>query len=1008
MAFVSPKQEQDLFLKVHNKLKKEGDLWYLIDKQWFNQWKGYVRLLNFEGEKVKVAAKPGPIDNKALQLKKNVLQPDLLVDEDYLFLKKDAWSVLFKLYKGGPVFERYMVSFDGSLGIELYPADCTAYLLDEFGEPDPATKHTFTLSRCFSLKQVEYRIRKVMGTKSHFTFSVRDLADPDSEAKLCTATHRKLFGHVCADENEIIVAVKNSWRTELRFGSMVDVQNAKKKWFEATVEKLDPQEEVDEMGNPKQKLTVHIFGTPKSEDFAVMSDHKRVQPHGSKTKNWRVFDVGDAIKIQRKRGPPQEGIIQAFMTPDVMLVKMDDSDRVEEVSINNEQIAEPPQEDNKKDDSEDLPDIDTDILEQAHTKSVPGRIFPGAVGFQNLGNTCFMNSINQCLSNMEPYAEYLLKEKHVKEINEKNFLGSGGKVIRAWQGTLVEIWSGQFQKVVPRSFKDEIGKCNETFAGYNQQDAQEYLAFICDVLHEDCNRVIEKPATGAVETMGRADQDISDEVMGVFRMRNDSILVDLTMGLTRSALCCTSDDCDYKQPTFDIYSILSVPLPLKATLDIFITVVLSGKPPVQCMATVRRDGNLRDLIEWVAVNMAEDTADGKLTPFELIMAETFGKRFYRFFDLYETLVAMIETEPKLFMYQVAELDFIGEVNEGTKDDDDAPKFKSKRKYKENSAPPEFIVQCLHIIEDTKSVNNIPTAGRTHLAGTPLLFSIPIKATNAAVRKMLWDQMGFQATEEDASEKDLPYKAYLGDYSGCVIEDEIPNNEELFEPKQMIDNNKVIILSWIKDKFDPVKLEFVPNHKSVPAKKKVTDDDAGDDAITIEMCIDMYVEDETMDEYNWECAGCKRTVHPVKTYDIFTVPQVLIFQLKRFAITFTEAGMQKSKIESLVRFPLKGLDMARWCKSPTQLSNPKGLIFDLYGVSNHIGGTGGGHYTAYCLNFRNTAWYSLNDAFANDCEGERTQSKFAYLIFYIRRFSDRDMAEQVKRVAKLGKKKKKKK
>jgi hypothetical protein len=76
------------------------------------------------------------------------------VDEDYIFLKKEAWAVLFKLYKGAPVFERYMVSFDGSLAIELYPADCEAFLLDEFDEPDPATKTRFTLSRCFNLKQV--------------------------------------------------------------------------------------------------------------------------------------------------------------------------------------------------------------------------------------------------------------------------------------------------------------------------------------------------------------------------------------------------------------------------------------------------------------------------------------------------------------------------------------------------------------------------------------------------------------------------------------------------------------------------------------------------------------------------------------------------------------------------------------------------------------------------------------------------------------------------------------
>jgi ubiquitin carboxyl-terminal hydrolase 4/11/15 len=54
------------------------------------------------------------------------------------------------------------------------------------------------------------------------------------------------------------------------------------------------------------------------------------------------------------------------------------------------------------------------------------------------------------------------------------------------------MWGGRYQLVTPVKFKYEIGKCNETFAGYDQQDAQEYLAFIQDTLHEDINRIVHK------------------------------------------------------------------------------------------------------------------------------------------------------------------------------------------------------------------------------------------------------------------------------------------------------------------------------------------------------------------------------------------------------------------------------------------------------------------------------------------------------------------------------------
>lgn len=50
---------------------------------------------------------------------------------------------------------------------------------------------------------------------------------------------------------------------------------------------------------------------------------------------------------------------------------------------------------------------------------------------------------------------------------------------------------------------------------------------------------------------------------------------------------------------------------------------------------------------------------------------------------------------------------------------------------------------------------------------------------------------------------------------------------------------------------------------------------------------------------------------------------------------------------MVNFPITGLDLSSYVASSGKSSSKVGMIYDLIGVSNHFGSTGGGHYTAYC-------------------------------------------------------------
>ena len=64
----------------------------------------------------------------------------------------------------------------------------------------------------------------------------------------------------------------------------------------------------------------------------------------------------------------------------------------------------------------------------------------GLAGLQNIGNTCFMNSALQCLSNVYILTKHFLSGTYVNEINENNVLGTSGKLARSYANLLEEVW----------------------------------------------------------------------------------------------------------------------------------------------------------------------------------------------------------------------------------------------------------------------------------------------------------------------------------------------------------------------------------------------------------------------------------------------------------------------------------------------------------------------------------------------------------------------------------------
>jgi len=114
----------------------------------------------------------------------------------------------------------------------------------------------------------------------------------------------------------------------------------------------------------------------------------------------------------------------------------------------------------------------------------------------------------------------------------------------------------------------------------------------------------------------------------------------------------------------------------------------------------------------------------------------------------------------------------------------------------------------------------------------------------------------------------------------------------------------------------------------------------------------------------------------KKLDLWSFPEILIIHLKRFQI-ISQRGYGE-KLNTFVDFPIRGLDLRKYVIDKSTQSAP---IYDLYAISCHSGGCGGGHYTAYALNQKTNRWYYFNDSSARPANESEIVSPSAYVLFY---------------------------
>ncbi|XP_016311736.1 ubiquitin carboxyl-terminal hydrolase 8-like [Sinocyclocheilus anshuiensis] len=174
---------------------------------------------------------------------------------------------------------------------------------------------------------------------------------------------------------------------------------------------------------------------------------------------------------------------------------------------------------------------------------------PLLTGLRNLGNTCYMNSILQCLCNTVAMADYFNRNIYQDDINRANILGHKGEVAEEFSIIMKALWSGQYKMISPQDFKGTICKINNRFSSYEHQDSQELLLFLMDGLHEDLNKADKRRGYKEEDIDHLDDVSTAELAWSKHKLLNESIIVALFQGQFKSTVQCMS--CQHKSRTFE-------------------------------------------------------------------------------------------------------------------------------------------------------------------------------------------------------------------------------------------------------------------------------------------------------------------------------------------------------------------------------------------------------------------------------------------------------------------------
>ena len=653
----------------------------------------------------------------------------------------------------------------------------------------------------------------------------------------------------------------------------------------------------------------------------------------------------------------------------------------------------------------------------------------GRIGLKNFGNSCFINSAIQCLSNCEDLTKYFLSKSFVEDINKIRGLSIDGRIARMYYDLLYELWIGQSTVVSPTEFKNMFMSFVKQYPGVNHFDVKDMILFVLDHLHEDLNQVKERLEVNITEqNKNETDESASTRWWEALQKRENSIVVDLFYGQFKNQVRCPS--CKTTNITYDPFNIISLPIPDSNISKIRFKVFLNNSDYKYVNVEIF-DVNKTTKVKYLKTKVKEAFRKSKEFDCLLLKNKAINELLSDEDLVYDHVFTRVDFSDEVFVdTEIIFCEVENSFNSKNKGDfvtffvnpaeifEESYYFIMKtKKFTALSYPKAFSMSKKMRIKDLymeiykyyrRAMNDMVTyiknEGEETEADTSYYETFYSNVNDKDFVEKDFDKLFLKLGESGENERDgfNKYEINKASLFQIYLVNNIPTPSSYLSRKQSCEYCKtncqlcrfILNLSTkiyeyyamqivtrpfiLAVEFQKFKTGFYKYYEEFIDFKDAKINFRGE--LTLYDCLDHFRKEEKFEkEKPWYCDNCQRGVEAFKKSEIYLAPKFLIIQLKRFKLKGHKSLMElvnNKKNETLVFFPIDNFEISNCILSDKNNSN-----YHLVSVCQHTGGLQGGHFTTIARN--GNEWLEYDDDKVNPISTDKIITEKAYMLIYRR-------------------------